>query len=240
MDDLKPDRTPYTGRRAFPHWLAVLGLIAAVGGGEAGAAESEKQGVEQTGKEKPKPEPAKEPAAEAPVYRPPLLGAPGDRLGASTRGTGQARAKGIVTLLVPQGGGLSADASPSLSWHLATPFRGEMRLALSDAESGASYFALQEAVNWPAGLQHFDLEDWGLALPEGRILRWRLSLMPDGGSPLTVESLVEHRRPTTAPTRGVIDWAAKGYWFDALAASHSNLSQQKALLESVGLGSRLR
>ncbi len=173
-----------------------------------------------------------------PVYRPPLLGAPAERLGASTRSL--VWNDGELMLLVPPRGGLSATASPILFWHLTSPFTGTSRLVLSDARSGLPFFVLDETVDWQPGIMGFDLDDWGLVLPEGRIMRWRLILTDQASEQIEATNLLEHRRPEFI----VIDerdgasaafWAERGYWFDALAASAALPKERASLLASAGL-----
>src|SRR5437867_13335867 len=64
------------------------------------------------------PPPRREPqrsAASAPVYKPPLRGAPGGRVGGGTRGT-QERDIFVLSVLAPDHTGLTTREQPSLFW----------------------------------------------------------------------------------------------------------------------------
>jgi hypothetical protein len=151
------------------------------------------------------------------MFAPPEEGAPGDRVGAGTRGSLR---KSMLTLLTPKGGGQTAEGSPMLAWHLSEQFAGSMRLVLKEPGRDRPWLVLEEQVSWPGGLYGVSLADFGLTIEPGNILEWTLTLSPRAGEPPAAEasSFIERtddiRRPAGSDMRTM---AARGLWYDALA-----------------------
>jgi hypothetical protein len=157
--------------------------------------------------------------AGGPVYVPPDIGAPKERLGAGTRdivGTSEA-----LLLLVPEGGGLSTSGTPPLVWHLSDGFSGKMTTHI--LVPGASGVMLEWNGPLPKGYYSIDLSRSDFRLKEGVIYVWKVMLTEDGLVVAVAESFVERVAPTDE------DPGQAGIWFDALSP-----------LVSVDLGGKVR
>jgi hypothetical protein len=182
------------------------------------------------------------PAPDEIVFVPPALGAPGNRVGAGTRG-GVANTPGIA-LLAPPGGGMTASDQPTLYWWLEVPFAGELSVSLGAANAARQLISTREAVDLPAGQHAFALADYGLRLSAGTIYRWTVTLDPAGGgakiSGSSFVQLSESAIPstTTADPAEANRQAAAGNWYDAFAAVADDPDTsvlRDALLHQVGI-----
>ena len=158
---------------------------------------------------------AEEDGAEEAVYQPPNLGAPGDRVGASTRAAGG----GPLVLLAPPGGGYSRAESPELHWWLREPMAGTWIFTLSEHDSDQPLLVVEQDLDGGSGLRRLALSEYGLRLAPEQIYRWTLAILPTrGGAPIRASSYVEQRdlgEPGDGSARAL---AAAGYWYDALSA----------------------
>lgn len=183
------------------------------------------------------------------VFVPPVIGAPGDRIGAGTRGggeTGDGERGDGVRLLAPPGGGLSATQSPRLYWWLDTPFDGTLQIDLTADGADRPLLSFDEDAKLAPGLQVFALPDLGLRIRDAQIYRWTVRLTPqDARTTLSASSFVEFRASDddAAGTAGadgkgaIAALAANGYWYDAFdqAADGATLTDvQKKLMAQAG------
>ncbi len=143
-----------------------------------------------------------------PVFIPPAIGAPKERLGAGTRDA-PIQTDGPLHLLIPPGGGLTSIASPPLAWRLKTGFQGTMQaqIALSD---GSGVQIVREGV-FPPGYYALDLERSDFELEFGQTYNVSIALISKGARVAQVDSAVER---VTTPEG---DPGLAGIWFDALA-----------------------
>ena len=156
------------------------------------------------------------------TFVPPTDGAPSGRVGAGTR-SNEARDNGLIRLIVPAGGGETANGSPTLVWAFSQKVDGELRLELSDARSQKTWLIFRETGQWKAGLTGLSLADFGIAMKRGQILHWRMSFrLADGSGPEPeVGSFVEFTSadpPQANAANAMRAFATSGLWFDALAA----------------------
>lgn len=177
-----------------------------------------------------------------PIYIPPVTGAPGDRIGAGTRGSAQTAGK--MLLLAPKGGGLTLSTAPRLHWWLSDAFTGNIEIRIKSADSERPILNLKRAIAAKPGLQVFDMSDLGLKLTEGQVYTWTIRLVgPDGSNLAADTSFIEYKSlgdavPPADPVGRARSLAASGYWYDALGllADDPRMAKlQAALLESAGL-----
>lgn len=234
--------------------LFVVALVAA-----ALLASSRVQAQEQ--REDPKPQassgeqatrPQPQEVASAPVYKPPLRGAPGGRIGGGTR-AGQAVS---LSVLAPDHTGLTAQAQPSLYWVISSRSPAPVEVTLVDPRASKPLLELQlKPVD--AGVHAIRLAEHHVRLELGVAYRWYVALVPDaarrsrdvlaGGAIERVETpeLVRSRLTSTSDAERPALLAQAGLWYDALAAVCQLIEQspadatlrrhRAAMLEQVGL-----
>lgn len=232
------------------HRPVLSSLIAAlVAGGISalpGAAQETKSGIQPTTVTAP-----------APVYKPPLVGAPAGRVGGGTRG-GSARDIFVLSALVPEDTGLTISEQPSLYWFISTATTLPVEVAISDPR--ATQPLVETKLSSPAkpGIQRIRLADLGVRLEPGVAYRWSVSVIPDanrrsrdilaGGviervdAPAGLREKVAQSRKEEHPSL----YAGAGLWYDALASISEQIEvtpfdaqlrkQRSALLTQVGLG----
>ena len=109
-----------TGMKAFGAVALALvsGLVAVGMPVLPGAAEEPKSGTPTT-------------TVSAPVYKPPLRGAPGGRVGGGTR-SGSARDMFVLSALVPDDSGQTISEQPSLYWFISSVTTLPVEVAITD------------------------------------------------------------------------------------------------------------
>ena len=204
-----------------------------------------------------KKEPDKKPATTAvmPVYRPPIRGAPGGRVGGGTRGT--ALELFVLSVLAPDHSGLTASEQPSLYWYISAPTALPVELTVMDPGTTQPLLEISVAAPIEAGIHRLRLSDHGVRLAPGVPYRWYVAVVPDPGrrsrdilaggaiqrvnqSPEMVARLGQARREELPSI-----YAEAGLWYDALtsmseliesAPGDSALRRQRAaLLTQIGL-----
>src|SRR5919108_5443556 len=120
-----------------------------------------------------------EAAADMPVYVPPRGGAPGGRVGGSTRGIG---APPTLSALAPDHTGLTAQEQPSLFWYLSKPTTYPIEVTIRDDQ--AIKPLLETRIRGPVqpGMQRVRLADYGVRLSPGVPYRWFVALVVDPDS----------------------------------------------------------
>lgn len=242
MPDRRKTGHPLARRPAVPAAVAALLLCGALAAGPAGAAQvaDPPPGMSASDTDELKNLDTEDDVDV--VFKPPVDGAPGDRVGAGTRdGTSLVRR---VVLLAPKGGGLTTSATPKLYWWLAKAFEGTIEIKVEPVDDKKTVLEVRRPISAEAGLQLLDLETLGLSLDEGRIYVWKLVLKTkeDVGWASGL-SFVERVAPPEGanaenPVGRAKALAAAGIWYDALATVAENpaLENQRAsLLTSAGL-----
>ncbi len=175
------------------------------------------------------------------VFTPPVIGAPGDRIGAGTRG-------GInlvkrIELLVPKGGGLTVSASPTVHWWLSQDFSGTVRFKIEPIDGKLPAKEVAHQVDAKSGIQSLDLAEFGLELKEGTIYIWKIVLQKsEDVAWASGLSFIERVSPKSdggdddqvARARAL---AEAGIWYDALtvlARDQRYEKQRSSLLKSAG------
>jgi len=203
--------------------------------------------------------PSKEPSATAsvPVYKPPLRGAPGGRVGGGTRGSGNARDVFILSALAPDHMGLTAAEQPSLYWFISSPTSLPVEMVLEDPRRIQPVIEARLTSPVQAGVHKISLSEHGVQLTPGVAYRWSVTVIPDANrrsrdilASATVERIEppEEVRTKLAQARKEelpFFYAEAGLWYDALATisdlidrapQDMQLRQQRAaLLRQVGL-----
>ena len=203
----------------------------------------------------------KQPAAESQaafIYKPPLRGTPGARVGGGTRGTGVADAELMV--LVPDHAGLTTQAQPTLYWYADSPVNAQFEFALIDDNEIDPLLEVAVSDKPVSGLKRLDIGDYDITLKPGVSYQWSVSLVSDQNNRSTdvfstgvIERIepdndLKSRVQNSKGTRRVAVYASEGIWYDALDAISSLIEQspddqglisiRASLLEQVGLPAR--
>jgi hypothetical protein len=210
-----------------------------------------------------KPEKALTAAASTPVvYKPPLRGAPGGRVGGGTRG-GDARSNGadravfMLSVLAPDHTGLTISEQPSLYWYISSASRSPVEVTVVDPRETQPLLRVRLSSPLQAGVHRIRFADHGIRLEPDITYRWYVAVVPDanrrakdfltGGAIQRVASPEElqARLATAGATETPSIYAEAGLWYDALAAvsaliddapdDSSPRRMRAALLEQVGL-----
>jgi Domain of Unknown Function (DUF928) len=225
---------------------ALVGGLVAVGiSALPGAAQDTKQGTPPTTVTAP-----------APVYKPPLLGAPAGRVGGGTR-SGSARDIFVLSALVPEDTGLTMSEQPSLYWFISSATALPVEVAISDPR--ATQPVLETRLSSPVqpGVHRIKLADLGVRLAPGVAYRWSVSVISDvnrrsrdilaGGvierveAPAGLQEKLAQSRKEEHPFL----YAQAGLWYDALTSISELIEvtpfdaqlrkQRSGLLNQVGL-----
>jgi hypothetical protein len=194
--------------------------------------------------------------AAAPVYKPPLRGAPGGRIGGGTRGTGGEKI--ALSVLAPDHSGLTISEQPSLYWFISTATSLPVEVVLVDPRAVEPLLETRLTGPTQAGAQRIDLARYGIRLAPGVPYRWYVAIVADparrskdilaGG---TIERVapsaeLEAKLAAASPQQRPLLYAEAGFWYDSLAAfsalieaapgDEGLLKQRAALLAQIGLG----
>lgn len=177
---------------------------------------------------KPSPPTAPATAMVTQVYKPPLLGAPGGRVGGGTRGTG--RQQFVLTVLAPDHTGQTVREQPTLYWFISSDSQFPVELTLTDPRTTRPVLETRLAAPVAAGVHSIRLAAYGVRLDPGVPYRWFVSVVADpgrrsrdilaGGAIERIEpaegvrTQVARARPDELPSV----YAEAGLWYDALAA----------------------
>jgi uncharacterized protein DUF928 len=223
----------------------VAGLVAVGISAPPGAAQDTKQGT-----------PATTVTAPAPVYKPPLLGAPAGRVGGGTR-SGSARDIFVLSALVPEDTGLTVSEQPSLYWFISSATALPVEVAISDPRATQPVLETRLPSPVQPGLHRIKLADLGVRLAPSVSYRWSVTVISDvnrrsrdilaGGvierveTPAGLQAKLAQSRKEEHPFL----YAQAGLWYDALASISelievtpydAQLRKQRAgLLNQVGL-----
>jgi hypothetical protein len=215
----------------------------------------------------PPPQPPPTPSSQAPaprgqtasiavpVYKPPLRGAPGGRIGGGTRGVpGETLA---LSVLAPDDRALTISEQPTLYWFISSRTSFPIEVVLMDPDGIRPMLELNLAPPTQAGVHPIRLADHGIRIQPGIAYRWYVAVVPDAGRRSrdilaggTIERIMPPPDLTSTLSRSGRDdrvslYASAGLWYDALtevtdlvdqSPGDSALRQQRAaLLKQVGL-----
>lgn len=199
-------------------------------------------------------------SAQAPLYNPPIRGAPVSRVGGGTRGLEDDRPSVIV--LAPDHVGLTTHTQPELYWYLSKDSHYPVSFSLNDA---TSIEPILETVLPPpikAGIHRIQLANYEIRLQPDVVYDWFINVVmsADDPSPLVVAGgAIKYMGPDNAraqhvnralkaasdPTQAWRLYAASGIWYDAVAALSQRirqtsqaaelLNQRTTLLKEIGI-----
>ena len=250
--------------RRFVIWILAGGILlmfplSSVGSDNQGEKETpliSETSKEKTGISRPaedQPEKSITPGG-MPVYKPPLRGAPGGRIGGGTRGL-----KNAVTLLVlaPNHVGLTVQEQPTLYWYSSKPTSSRIVIKIIENQTKAQIFEKQSNQPVPPGVHPIRLADHKVHLLPHTEYKWSVAAVSDpddrskdiraGGLIERIEIPESLRSKLTQAEKGEIPkiYAEAGIWYDALMAISDLIEatpgdtvlrkQRSALLEQVGL-----
>jgi hypothetical protein len=202
----------------------------------------------------------KKPAAAtvaAPVYKPPLRGAPGGRLGGGTRGAGGDVY--VLSVLAPDHSGLTLQEEPSLYWYISRPTSLPVEFTIMDPSTVQPVLEMRIAPPISPGVHRIRLSDHGVRLAPDAVYRWYVAIVPDTGRrsrDILAGGTIQRVQPTAElsaklrearPEEAPFIYAEAGLWYDALAAmselidrspDDTELRQRRAaLIAQIGLPS---
>ena len=194
-------------------------------------------------------------ASTEPVYKPPMRGAPGGRVGGGTRGTG--REAFVLSVLAPSHTGLTTSEQPELFWFISGPSSYPVEFTVVDPKKSDPLIELRIEPPVTAGFHKVRLADHGVRLAPGVAYQWYVAVVPDSGrrskdilaggsiervsAPDGLQAKVSSAPQSTLPSL----YAEAGLWYDAVAAlgelidraptDKALLDERSALLRQVGL-----
>jgi hypothetical protein len=191
-----------------------------------------------------------------PVYKPPLRGAPGGRVGGGTRGT-VGRDLFVLTVLAPDHSAHTVSEQPTLYWYISGDTTLPVEVTIIDPNGTAPL--LEKAIPSPVtrGVHGISLADHGVKLAPNIAYRWSVTVVPDANRrsrDILSSGVVERVAPPAELAEKVAKarkeqlpfiYAEAGMWYDALATistlvagapNDATLRQQRAaLLAQVGV-----
>ena len=214
----------------------------------------------QSDAQKPEPalliaDPGKKSLTTKIVYRPPPRGAPVQRVSGSTRGSEDGSV--VVSVLAPEGLGLTIREYPTLYWFVSQSV--DNRVVVSVIDESAIDLLLETSFASPKnpGIQSIRLADQGFRLEPGKRYVWEVALVDGSGDRLKdvyARGAIERVAPSSAlratleasaPLDRARALAEAGIWYDAIeelsdaieaAPNASSLrSQRRSLLTQVKL-----
>jgi Domain of Unknown Function (DUF928) len=193
-------------------------------------------------------------AASSPVYKPPLRGAPGGRVGGASRSAVKVSVPlPTIELLAPADhAGLTATAAPTLLFYVSRPAAWETRFTISAPMQPAP--VLDVAIPSPraAGIYALRCSDYRVKLQPGIVYTWSVSIVLDprawsrniaaSGTIVFDPTAGSGAVQATPPLQRAALLASAGLWYDAVAAAaeaqdvdrHAALD---ALIRQAGLSS---
>jgi hypothetical protein len=188
------------------------------------------------------------------VYKPPIRGKPGNRIGGGTRGLDKDLP--VIAALVPDHTGLTTISQPTLYWYLSKPSVYSIEFTLND-EQGIEPLVEVVLKDTGSGIQSIRLSDFNMALREGIEYQWFVAVVRDQeqrskdiiavGTIKRIEASKALNDELTRAGRAEAHYiyAEHGIWYDALSVvseliksspdDQSFVEQRKALLQQAGL-----
>jgi hypothetical protein len=214
--------------------------------------ESSEDGPLSKDKELPRP---KLTSPNPPIYKPPLRGAPGGRIGGGTRGIGDELIS--LDVLAPDHIALTVQDQPTLYWYLSKLPQRPLEFRIIEDQSTRPILKTQIPIPTHAGIHPIRLADYQVRLLPGRTYWWFVAVVRDAdhrSQDIFAGGLVKHiELPETLRAKLARAhknelfqiYAEESIWYDAVAAisdmieaepNDMRLRKQRAsLMEQVGL-----
>jgi hypothetical protein len=203
------------------------------------------------------PDPSANPAGAAPesggaVYKPPLRGAPGGRVGGASRGVATGSLPTIELIAPADHTGETASAMPTLYFFVSQPVSMPTQFTISAPLQAKPLLETTFASPTARGLYALRVSDYHVQLSPGIVYTWSVAAIVDPQNwsrnvvasatiqRVTPDASVDGAVRAATPVRRVALLASAGLWYDAVAAATEaeNLDRHAALdglLEQVGL-----
>lgn len=239
-------KTRHVLRGAVVAFLSAMWLLASPEFSHAGADNASVRLAQETsqkpasggasGREKapaPSPDPGvsvsqADPAKTMPVYKPPLRGAPGGRVGGGTRGIVEKQVR--LSVLAPNHVGLTVRAQPDLYWFISGETACPIEFTITEIRAAKPL--LEKRLDTPprAGIQCIRLKDLALSLKQDVPYQWFVVAVVDpnrrskdilsGGAVQFVASppALREKLRKAGKNNAVYVYAEEGLWYDAIAA----------------------
>ena len=188
-----------------------------------------------------------------PVYKPPVRGAPGGRVGGGTRGADQTF---MLSVLAPNHTGLTTKEQPVLYWYLTKGISTPMEFTLID-DGIKPLIETSMKPPFQPGVQRVRVADFGVRLMPGKQYRWFVAWVVDperrskdilAGGTIERSELPEAaavKLSKADKSEATLIYAETGLWYDAVAAITDLIdaapndaalrAQRTSLLRQVGL-----
>jgi uncharacterized protein DUF928 len=192
----------------------------------------------------------------APVYRPPLRGAPGGRVGGGTRGTGHEPAF-VLSAMAPEHTGLTVTEQPTLYWFISAPTSHPIEITIVDPAASEPLVEMRLDPPVTSGVHAVSLAERGVRLASGVVYQWYVAVVPDdarrskdilaGGAVERVEPPADVAAAVKRASRSELPalFAGAGLWYDAISTlgdliaaapnDRALVEQRAALLRQAGL-----
>ena len=200
--------------------------------------------------------PKQSPKPETVVYKPPVRGVPGGRVGGATRGTVKpAMPLPTIDIIAPDAhSGLTTSVAPTLYFYVSRRVTYPTRLTISAPGQPAPVIETNIASPQAAGIYAIHLGDYRVRLDPGVVYTWSVSVILNPSVPsrdivasaslvrvLPDPNLDAAVHAASSPRRAAL-FADAGLWYDAVAAA-ADLDQHgalDALMSEVGLVEQAR
>jgi hypothetical protein len=195
-------------------------------------------------------------ADSTPVYKPPLRGSPGGRVGGGTRGASLDAAVSL-SVLVPYHVGITLQSKPPLYWFISKKTAQPIEFTITEKDAAKPLLEARLKPLEKAGIQCIRLADHGVQLRPNVPYKWFVAVVTDparrsrdilsGGMIefLPASADLSAKLGQTPKAKQPFVLAEEGIWYDTVAglseridAAPEDLSlrkQRAALLDQVGL-----
>ena len=200
------------------------------------------------------PVPAQIAQGQETVYKPPLRGAPGQRVGAASRGLDSVSAPGLtIDLLAPDGhAGQTINQAPTLYYFASARIDQRTQLTISAPRRVLPLVETDIPAPRGPGLYALRLADMRVRLDENTLYTWSISVITDPrerANDIVASASLLRTVPNPGldgviraapPQRRAAVLAQAGLWYDAVAAAAETKDQDRhaaldSLLDQVGL-----
>jgi len=203
--------------------------------------------------------PAKKSDSQTILYKPPMRGAPANRIGGGTRGLtrGSENELPVLKVLAPNHTGLTIQSQPSLYWYISAPSSKRIVFTLNDEDKGETVFQTDLKNIREKGIYRLNLADYKLSIAPEKEYEWSVTMIADPNQPsndIISSGNIRRIKPLKFLSEklakaGNADipaiYAEEGIWYDAISSLSQLIEsnpenrhfrrQRAALLEQIGL-----